>query len=239
MLPEREHDLYIAWRPEFPTPDFSPGDTALVVVDMQYRDAHPDGSLFRKIRAAGLADQLAYFEDRLKLIVPNIRSLQDAFRAAGMEVIHLRIQSMTRDGRDRGVSHKKLGHSSAPGSWEATILAELQPVGDELVFSKTAGSPFVSTNLAYVLRSMGIQNLVVTGVVTTGCVLTTVTDGADNGFHIALVEDGCAALVEEMHWAAIRIMRDVYAKIMTTEVVLQRIAELVPAVTTGATGGEG
>jgi nicotinamidase-related amidase len=162
----------------------------------------------------------------LAVIVPNIRRLQDAFRAADMEVIQVRIQAMTADGRDRSPSHKKLGHAGDPTSRETEILDELKPVGDELVFNKTAGSVFLSTNITYVLRNMDIENLVVVGVVTTGCVHTAVTDAADLGFHVVLVEDGCAALVPEMHWTSVRILRDVYAKIMTTEEVIGRIAAL-------------
>lgn len=223
MLPPRDEDLYVVWRPPFPEPRLDPAETALLVVDMQYRDAHPEGALFEQIRAAGFGEQLEYYRDRLGLIVPNIRRLQDAFRAASAEVIHLRIQSLTQDGRDRGVSHKKLGHAGAPGSRDAEFLPELQPVGDEIVINKTAGSPFISTNIAYVLRNLGIRTLVVTGVVTTGCVLTTVTDAADSGFHVVLVEDACGALVSEMHWGAVRIMRDVYATILTTDAVAARL----------------
>lgn len=199
MLPPRDEDLYIAWRPPFPEPRIDPADTALVVVDMQYLDAHPEGALFAQVRAAGLGEQLSYYRDRLGRIVPNIRRLQDAFRQAGAEVVHLHIQSLTQDGRDRGVSHRKLGHVAAPGSRDAEFLLELQPMGDEIVVDKTAGSPFISTNIAYVLRNLGVRTLVVAGVVTTGCVLTTVTDAADSGFHVVLVEDACAALVPEMH----------------------------------------
>ena len=105
-------------------------------------------------------------------------------------------------------------------------MPELAPAGDELVFSKTAGSVFCATNIEYVLRNLGITTLVVTGIVTTGCVHTAVTDAADRGFHVILVEDGCGALVPEMHWASIRILRDVYAKILTTSEVLERVHAL-------------
>ena len=236
MIPPRERDPYIAWRPPFPEPRFGRDDTALLVVDMQHLDAHRDGSMGRKVRDAGFAGDLAYYLDRLALIVPNIRRLQDGFRAAGAEVIHTRIRSMTHDGRDRSISHRKLGHEAAPGSWEAEFLDELRPVGDELVFDKTAGSVFNSTNVEYVLRNMGIRNLVVTGVVTTGCVLTAVTDAADRGFHVTLVEDGCGALVPDMHWAAVRIVRDVYATVMETDAVLARLAHLAAACPAGGAG---
>ena len=224
MLPPRERDPYIAWRPPFPEPPFERGHAALLVIDMQYLDAHWDYSMCQKIRAAGFGRELLYYKDRLEVIVPNIRRLQDAFRTTGLEVMHTRIQSMTSDGRDRSPSHKRLGHFAAPQSRDAEILDDLKPVGDEMVFSKTAGSVFSSTNIEYVLRNLEIRTLVVTGVVTTGCVHTAVTEAADRGFSVVLVEDGCAAVTEELHWASIRILRDVYAKIMRTEDVLARIA---------------
>jgi nicotinamidase-related amidase len=223
MIPAREVDPYIAWRPPFPEPEIRLGATALLIVDMQRHSAHRDGATLRKVRAAGFEDVARGFGERLDLIVPNIRRLQDAFRQAGLEVIHVRIVSMTADGRDRGPSHKKLGHVAAPDSSDAEILPELAPAGDELVFNKTAGSVFCATNIEYVLRNLGVTTLVVTGIVTTGCVHTAVTDAADRGFHVILVEDGCGALVPEMHWSSIRILRDVYAKILTTAEVLERV----------------
>jgi len=223
MIPARETDPYIAWRPPFPEPEIRSGTTALLIVDMQRHSAHRDGATLRKVRAAGFEDVAHDFSERLDVIVPNIRRLQDAFRGAGLEVIHVRIASMTADGRDRGLSHKKLGHAAALTSPDAEILPELAPTGDELVFNKTAGSVFCATNIEYVLRNLGITTLVVTGIVTTGCVHTAVTDAADRGFHVILVEDGCGALVPEMHWSSIRMLRDVYAKILTTDEALERV----------------
>ncbi len=228
MIPPRDQDPYIAWRPSFPEPEFRPHDTALLVIDMQYLDADADSAMCRKLSAAGFEEAVVAYRDRMALIVPNIRRLQEAFRAAGLEVIHTRIQSMTADGRDRGPSHKKLGHAAPPGARDADILEELAPVGDELVFNKTAGSVFCSTNIEYVLRNMGIRTLVVAGVVTTGCVHTAVTDAADRGFHVALVEDGCGALLPELHWMSIRILRDVYAKILSVDDVIARVSALGP-----------
>src|SRR5215204_7523846 len=116
MIPARETDPYIAWRPPFPEPEIRSGTTALLIVDMQRHSAHRDGATVRKVRAAGFEDVARGFGERLDVIVPNIRRLQDAFRGAGLEVIHVRIASMTADGRDRGPSHKKQGHDDAPAA---------------------------------------------------------------------------------------------------------------------------
>jgi nicotinamidase-related amidase len=226
MIPARENDPYVAWRPDFPEPTLRAGATGLLIIDMQRHSADPEGPTLTRLRAAGFADVAAGFEERIERIVPNIRRLQDCCRSVGVEVIHVRIASMTEDGRDRGPSHKKLGHAAASGSLAAEILPELAPVGDELVFAKTAGSVFCATNIEYVLRNMGITTLIVTGIVTTGCVHTAVTDAADRGFHVVLVEDGCGALLSEMHWASIRILRDVYAKVVTTDEAIDRLRAL-------------
>jgi nicotinamidase-related amidase len=223
MIPDRADDPYIAWRPPFPEPAIEPGKAALLIVDMQNQCVAPEGAMMQKLHAAGLDVVARGFAERMDVVVPNIRRLQDAFREAGLEVIHVRIASMTADGRDRGPSHKKLGHGAAPGSSAADILPALAPAGDELVFNKTAGSVFCATNIEYVLRNLGITTLIVTGVVTTGCVHTAVTDAADRGFHVILVEDGCGALLSEMHWASIRILRDVYAKVLSTGEVIDRL----------------
>ena len=53
MIPDREVDPYIGWRPPFPEPEIRAGDTALLIIDMQRHSAHRDGATFRKLRAAG------------------------------------------------------------------------------------------------------------------------------------------------------------------------------------------
>ena len=220
MLPKRDEDPYIGWRPPFPQPAFEPATTALVVVDMQVQDAAPGGRLFRALHESGFDTTAQEYEARLGRIVPNIASLERTFRSVGAEVIHLRIRALTRDGRDRGAEHRKLGHEVLPGSVDSGFLCEIGPTGDELVFDKTTGSPFTSTNIEYVLRNLGMRTLVVAGVVTTGCVLSTTIDAAERGFDVVVVEDACGALVTEMHWAAIRIMRDVFASVRSTQSVI-------------------
>src|SRR5262245_9765652 len=102
------------------TLDFA--STALVVVDMQYGDAHREYGLLKDKRAAGLVDDVERYATRLDtLVVPNILRLLGAFRANGGEVIFVRIQSLTMDGRDRGTEHRQRGIHFAPGSKEGEI----------------------------------------------------------------------------------------------------------------------
>src|SRR5689334_3517073 len=157
--------------------DFS--RTALLVVDMQYGDAHRDWGLLPDKRAAGLTDDVERYATRLDdMVVPNIQRLLAAFRSSGGEVVYVRIESLTEDGRDRGPEHRAKGIHFPPGSQEGKILEEIAPMGDELVLSKTCGSAFRGTNIAYLLRNMQRSTLVVVGVVTGSCVQATAVDAA-------------------------------------------------------------
>jgi nicotinamidase-related amidase len=215
-----------------PQPSFRPEDSALLVIDLQYGDAHPDHGVLRKMRERGDAEVAAYYIDRLQsLVIPNVRRLQDACRESGIEVIHTRIESLTADGRDRSLEHKRLGIHHPPGSIEAQFREEVAPQGDEIVLTKTCGGVFNGTNIEYVLRNLGIANLIVAGVITSGCVEVAVRDAADRGFAVTLVEDACASWSPEMEHAAIRAMSEIYAKVLSTEQIMPLIkAHLAVAV---------
>ena len=198
-------------------------NSALLVVDMQYLDAHKDYGIFLNARNKGVREAMNYYRDRLGLIVPNIARLQKAFRRKRMEVIQTKIASLTLDGRERSKGHRDKGIFAPKGSKDAEILKELRPMENEIVLPKTASGVFNSTAIDQILRNLGVQNLVVTGVVTNNCVENAVRDACDRGFAVILVEDGCAAVTEELHLAAIRAMRDHFAKIKTTAEVIKML----------------
>jgi nicotinamidase-related amidase len=202
-------------------------DTALLVIDMQYLDAARGVGVFRDAQASGVPlEAQEYYFDRLeRTVVPNILRLQRAFRRAELEVIHTRIMSLTQDGRDRSSGHKRLGLHAAPGSKEAEFLPEIAPTGDEIVINKTASGVFVSTNLEFVLRNMGITGLFVCGVYTNECVSTTVRDGSDLGFTTTLVDDATGTVTEQLQDSTINVLRDRYARILQTRDAVAEILE--------------
>jgi nicotinamidase-related amidase len=204
-----------------PESEFRPGDTALLCIDLQYGDAHRDYGVLRRMRERGDSDLAAYYLDRLeRLVIPNVRRLQDACREAGIEVILTKIESLTADGRDRSLEHKRLGIHHPPGSPDARFLEKVAPQGDEIVITKTCGGVFNGTNIEYVLRNLGIENLIVVGVITSGCVEVAVRDASDRSFAVTLVEDACSSWSEEMERAAIRAMSEIYAKVLSTDEAL-------------------
>ena len=200
-------------------------DTALLVVDMQYLDAAEGYGVFRDVHSAGIPESSRryYFETLRGYVLPNIQRLQSAFREHYLEVLHTRIQALTRDGRDRSKGHRRLNLLAAPGSKEAEFLPEVAPTGDEIVINKTASGVFSSTNLHYVLSNMEISALYIAGVYTNECVETTVRDACDLGYLVTLVEDACTTVTRELHEASLRTLRDRYSRVIATDEAIREI----------------
>jgi nicotinamidase-related amidase len=198
---------------------------ALLCIDMQFLDAARGFGVFSNVAASGLpVEAQDYYFNRLeRTALPNVRRLQSAFREHDLEVIHTRIVSLTQDGRDRSPGHKRLGLHAAPGSKEAEFLPEVAPQGDEIVISKTASGVFVSTNVEYVLRNIGIDALFIVGVYTNECVETTARDASDLGFFTSVIDDACATVTPELHASSLSTLRDRYARILSTD---EAIAEV-------------
>jgi len=149
-------------------------------------------------------------------VIPNIARLLAAFRASGLEVIYSVMENLTEDGRDRSLDYKLSGISIGKGSWEARVIAAIAPARDEIVLSKTSSSVFNSTNLDYLLRNMGIEDLFVAGFLTDQCIDHAVKDGADRGYYMTCVHDACAAETEARHEAALQCFKG-YCRMIATE----------------------
>jgi nicotinamidase-related amidase len=196
-------------------------DSAILVVDMQYLDAHPDYGLVKAAREEGI--DTSYYEERLKLITPNIQELLIKSREKGLEVLYCTIESLTKDGRDRSKEHKNANLHAEKGSLDGEIIEEIKPQSDEIVLKKTCSGVFNGTNIDQLLRNLKVENLIVVGVVTNQCVDTAVRDAADRGYEVVLVEDACAAFDESLHQASIEILSGVYCRIKSSKDVLENI----------------
>lgn len=101
-----------------------------------------------------------------EVTVPNMQRLQAASRRGGVEVLYTVIESLTRDGRDRSLDYKISRLHVPRGSWDAQVLAEIAPGEDEILIPKTSSSVFISTNIDYVLRNLGVRFLIIAGILT-------------------------------------------------------------------------
>ncbi|CAI8905680.1 cysteine hydrolase family protein [Chryseobacterium sp. IT-36CA2] len=82
--------------------------------------------------------------------------------------------------------------------WVA-IHPELIPEEQDIVITKRRISAFTGSDLEVVLRGLDIQHLVLTGVSTSGVVLSTVREAADKDYNLTVIEDCCKDGDEEVH----------------------------------------
>jgi len=202
------HDPYYELVPEPQEKPFDAGRTALLIIDLQYLDAHPDGWMGRLCRAQGRPDLLNERWEFIDEVLPNVRRLQDACRAGGIELIHIRVKYLTRDCRDGQRSLAKDEKAISADSRDGDFLELVAPQGDELVIDKTSAGTFNSTAIDQILRNMKVDRLWVTGIVTEGCVELTARDAADRGYYVTLVTDCLASSTHVAHEDALQRMTD-------------------------------
>ena len=202
------------------------GQTALLFIDVQNFCAIRQGSEYKNLTPAEFESRLGYYFTQLEgRVVPNMQRLQAACRKAGIEVMYAVIESLTRDGRDRSLDYKITGFNVPRGSWDAKVIDAIRPGEDEIVIPKTSSSVFISTNIDFVLRNLGVRYLIISGVVTDQCVESAVRDACDLGYLVTLATDACATYSQERHDNTLRAIKG-YCRQRTTDQLVAEIAGL-------------
>jgi nicotinamidase-related amidase len=183
----------------------TPAACALVIIDMQRDFLEPGGF------GAALGNDVAQLR---RAIGPNRRLLQ-AWRAAGLTVIHTReghrpdLTDLPRSKHARGRGEVRIGDPGPMGRilvrGEAghDIIPELAPAAGEPVVDKPGKGAFFATDLHAILANRGITQLIVTGVTTEVCVSTTVREANDRGYDCLVLEDCTASYTPGFHTAAL------------------------------------
>ena len=73
------------------------------------------------------------------------------------------------------------------GSWDGKVLPAIAPEGDEIVLPKGSSSLWMSTNVGYLLRGMGMKQVVMVGALTDQCVESAIRDACDDNFLVTQV----------------------------------------------------
>jgi ureidoacrylate peracid hydrolase len=201
-----------------------PAHAALLFVDVQNYTARTDGGEYASLTDTEREGRYGWFFRTMgATAVPNMQRLQAACRHAKIEVMYTVIEALTRDGRDMSLDYKISGLFVPRGSWDATVLDAIAPAGDEIVLPKTSSSVFISTNIDYVLRNLGVRSLIIAGILTDQCIDSAVRDACDLGYLVTVPTDACATLSQERHDWSLRNNRG-YCRQMTTAALLAEIA---------------
>lgn len=187
-----------------------PAHAALLVVDMQCDFVDEQGAFGR----LGV-DMTMYPAMR-----PRLAGLLAAARATDLLVVHIQMTALPgrRSDSPAWLRFNLRMHSSARAGGPALryteagtrghdFVDELRPVAGELVVPKWRSSGFWGTNLDLLLRSNGIQTVVVTGCTTEGCVESTARDALFNDYYVVIVDDCVASDDRAQHDASLLLMR--------------------------------
>lgn len=197
-----------------------PAEAALLFIDVQNFAAKRDGAEFKDVPPDEFENKYAwYFRELETRAIPNMQRLQLAARKAGIEVMYTTIESLTLDGRDRSLDYKITGFHVPKGSWDGKVIDEIAPKGDEIWLPKSSSSVFVSTHIDYILRNLGVRQLILSGIVTDQCVESAIRDACDLGYLVTQVTDACATYTQERHDFSLRAIKG-YCRQRTTDQVL-------------------
>lgn len=187
-----------------------PAHAALVLVDMQHDFVEPDG-LFGRL---GL-DLSMYEQTR-----PRLAGLLAAARECGVLVLHVQNTALPAGTSDSPsqVRFNLRMHADArpdaaplrytvPGTPGHAFVPDLAPTGSEPVVRKHRSSGFWGTDLDLLLRSNGVQTVVVTGCTTEGCVESTARDAMFSSYYVVVASDCVGSDDEQQHDASMLLMR--------------------------------
>jgi nicotinamidase-related amidase len=99
----------------------------------------------------------------------------------------------------------------------AEIHAAVAPEPGDIVVTKKRVSAFTGSDLDVVLRSLQVDALVLTGIATSGVVLSTLRQAADLDFELTVLRDGCADGDEEVHRVLLDKVFPRQASVVTTD----------------------
>jgi biuret amidohydrolase len=173
-----------------------------------------------------------------KVIAANKR-LFDWCRSVGIPVIHqltsyrdaeeIRANPFWRTrAEDPAATRKNVLRHNIMGGPGCTVMPQLLDPRDFVVNTKKRYDCFLGTDLDFLLRSHGINTLLITGVNTNSCVLATTTAANVRDYAVIVVED-CVDSMDgpELHAAGLACVKTAFGFVMNTDAIMA-LDELVP-----------
>jgi nicotinamidase-related amidase len=157
--------------------------------------------------------------------LPRLRTAVDAARGAGLPVIHVGIgfRAGFPEINPRNRIFGAIRNSGRFGGDGLEFHPDVAPAAEGIVVTKRRVSAFAGSDLELVLRASEIDTLVLTGIATSGVVLSTLRQAADLDFDLTVLSDGCLDGDPEVH----RVLTE---KVFPRQAEVRTVDEWVAAV---------
>src|SRR5262249_1267163 len=104
------------------------------------------------------------------------------------------------------------------------IHSAVAPAAGEVVVTKRRVSAFAGTDLEMVLRARDIDTLILTGIATSGVVLSTIRHAADADYRLVVVQDSCSDRDPDVHRVLMEKVFPRQAKVVTADEAIRAMA---------------
>jgi ureidoacrylate peracid hydrolase len=189
---------------------------ALVVVDMQNGFVSKGGSY----------DRIGYNTALYREVIPKIKDSIEFCRSMGIPVFYTEAVK-----EESGIDILTNVHNILPksrqerlkvpicvrGTWDGLTIDELKPNKKDPVVIKRRDSAFQDTDFRIMLQSQSINFLIFTGIDTSICVETSLREGFNIGYDVAIISDATASGNKRHYETTLERVRDYYGIVMDTE----------------------
>ena len=144
--------------------------------------------------------------ERAERIISNLKRLIEAAREKGVPVIYANDAHYPEDFE----VVRRWGKHAIKGTHGAEVIPELKPAEKDYIIEKRTYSGFFETGLDPLLRSLGVETVILCGLHTHICVRHTAADAFFRGYKIVVAKDGVESFTEKDHVEGLNYLRDVY-----------------------------
>ena len=185
---------------------FLPKKSALLIIDMQ------EFFLNKKSHA---------FIPAAKTIVPNINSMIEEYGKKDYPTIFT--LHALKPGEKPGIMGRWWSDVPRAGSPLSKVYSPLNWKENDITLRKSRYSAFIGTNLDQILKDMGINTLVITGIMTHLCCESTARDAFMRDYEVYFVVDATAAYNETLHVSSLKTLTDGFAMPVKTDTILMEV----------------